>query len=75
MEKNQALEQEIARRKAITEQRDRLSNRLDMISRHEVKQWGIDTIVGNRNWHIKYARLLFLWRKTHLFYNTHYLHW
>ena len=46
MAKNQALEQEIAQRKAVTNQRNHLSNRLDRISRYEAERWGLDTIVG-----------------------------
>lgn len=40
------LQQEIAQRKAIAVERNHLSNRLDIIRRHEAEHWGIDGIVG-----------------------------
>ena len=40
------LQREIAQRKAVTVERNHLSDRLDMIRRHEAAQWGIDEIVG-----------------------------
>ena len=51
--KNEALKDEIAQRKAITqerdhvfEERDHLAGRLSLISAEEAKRWGIDGFVG-----------------------------
>ena len=52
-EKNEALEREIVQRKAITqerddvsEERDHLAGRLSLLSAEETKRWGIDGFVG-----------------------------
>jgi len=44
--KNGELEQEIAQRKAISNERNHLAERLSVISRNEVEHWGIASIVG-----------------------------
>jgi DNA-binding NtrC family response regulator len=45
-QKNQVLETEIARRKALAEERDQLAGRISLISDEEAKHWGIAGFVG-----------------------------
>ena len=46
LEKNAALEAEIARGNALTEERNQLAGRLSLISDEEVKRWNIDGFIG-----------------------------
>lgn len=45
-EKNRELETEIARRAALTSERNQLAGRLSLISQREAERWGIDGLVG-----------------------------
>jgi len=45
-QKNRILEAEIARREALSEERDQLAGRMSLISDEEAKHWGIDGFVG-----------------------------
>ena len=46
MDKNRELEEEIARRRAISIERNHLAERLSMISQSEAERWGIPGFVG-----------------------------
>ena len=46
VQRNRDLEQEIAQRKAISNERNHLAERLSVISRNEAERWGIASIVG-----------------------------
>jgi len=46
IQRNRELEQEIAQRKAISNERNHLAERLSVISRNEAERWGIASIVG-----------------------------
>ena len=46
VQRNRELEQEIAQRKAISNERNHLAERLSIISRDEAERWGIASIVG-----------------------------
>jgi DNA-binding NtrC family response regulator len=46
-QRNQALEGEIARRRRISGERDRLADRLSLISSREAEHWGIEGFVGS----------------------------
>ncbi|MBI2502119.1 MAG: sigma-54-dependent Fis family transcriptional regulator [Candidatus Latescibacteria bacterium] len=46
VEKNRALEEEMARREQLTGERNRLSERLSLVSQHEAERWGIAGLVG-----------------------------
>jgi len=45
-EKNTALEAEIARRQALTVERDQLAGRLSLLSDEEAARWGIEGFIG-----------------------------
>jgi DNA-binding NtrC family response regulator len=45
-EQNEARREEIARRQAVTSERDRLAERLSVLSRREAERWGIEGFVG-----------------------------
>jgi DNA-binding NtrC family response regulator len=45
-EQKEALEREIAQRKAVVRERDHLTHRLSLISEAEAKRWGIDSFIG-----------------------------
>jgi DNA-binding NtrC family response regulator len=47
VQKNEDLEAEIARREALSKERDHLSGRMSLISAEETKRWGIAGFVGN----------------------------
>ncbi len=46
VQRNRELEQEIAQRKAISNERNHLAERLSVISRNEAERWGIASLVG-----------------------------
>jgi len=46
MKKNAALEAEIARGNALTEERNHLAGRLSLISDEEVRRWNVDGFIG-----------------------------
>lgn len=46
VQQKEALEEEIAQRKVVTEQRDQLTDRLSLISDEEAKRWGVDGFIG-----------------------------
>jgi DNA-binding NtrC family response regulator len=46
VEKNRALEEEMARREQLAGERNRLSERLSLVSQHEAERWGIAGLVG-----------------------------
>ncbi len=45
--KNYELEEEVARRRALHQERDQLADQLSRLSVHEAKRWGVEGFVGN----------------------------
>jgi DNA-binding NtrC family response regulator len=45
--KNYELEGEVARRRALHQERDQLADQLSRLSVHEAKRWGVEGFVGN----------------------------